>query len=92
MTPAIEASIPIYIRNTFEPELKGTRIYLSSPPEKRIIERTVCGFTTVDNISLLNIEGTGMIGVPGVAHRLFGALTKSDISVTSRSDIATASP
>lgn len=81
MTPAIEASIPIYIRNTFEPELKGTRIYLSSPPEKRIIERTVCGFTTVDNISLLNIEGTGMIGVPGVAHRLFGALTKSDISV-----------
>lgn len=81
MTPAIDGSIPIYIRNTFEPQHEGTRIYLSVPPEKRIIERSVCGFTTIDNISLLNIEGTGMIGVPGVAHRLFGALSKDNISV-----------
>ena len=35
-------------------------------------EKCVCGFSTVDNISLLNIEGTGMIGVPGIAQRLFG--------------------
>lgn len=38
-------------------------------------EKCVCGFSTVDNISLLNIEGTGMIGVPGIAQRLFGAFT-----------------
>lgn len=44
-------------------------------------ERTVCGFSTIDNISLLNIEGTGMIGVPGIAHRLFGALKAANISV-----------
>jgi aspartokinase/homoserine dehydrogenase 1 len=44
-------------------------------------EKCVCGFSTVDNISLLNIEGTGMIGVPGIAQRLFGALKSANISV-----------
>ena len=47
----------------------------------KVRERSVCGFTTVDGISLLNIEATGMIGVPGVAHRLFGALSTYNISV-----------
>ena len=37
-------------------------------------EKCVCGFSTVDNISLLNLEGTGMIGVPGIAQRLFGKM------------------
>lgn len=81
MEPAIESKIPIYIRNTFEPHLEGTRIYLPSTKEVKVRERSVCGFTTVDNISLLNIEGTGMIGVPGIAHRLFGALHTDHISV-----------
>jgi len=80
MEPAIESKIPIYIRNTFEPKLAGTRIYLPTK-EIKVRERSVCGFTTVDNISLMNIEGTGMIGVPGIAHRLFGALATNNISV-----------
>lgn len=81
MAPAITNNIPIYIRNTFEPEHKGTRISL--PPVKGQIlrEKCVCGFSTVDDISLLNIEGTGMIGVPGIAHRLFGSLKAANISV-----------
>lgn len=85
MAPAITDSIPIYIRNTFEPEHAGTRIYL--PPNKSgssggtYRETSVCGFSTVDDIALLNIEGTGMIGVPGIAHRLFGALKAANISV-----------
>ena len=81
MEPAIESKIPIYIRNTFEPHLAGTRIYLPNRKEIKIRERSVCGFTTIDNISLLNIEGTGMIGVPGIAHRLFGALNTANITV-----------
>ena len=39
-------------------------------------EKCVCGFSTVDNISLLNLEGTGMIGVPGIAQRLFGKISQ----------------
>lgn len=81
MAPAIDAKIPIFIRNTFEPEHEGTRIYLSPGKGQSQRERSVCGFTTVDGISLLNIEGTGMIGVPGIAHRLFGALKSAHISV-----------
>lgn len=95
MAPAIMSKIPIYIRNTFDPKHPGTRIFLSpyelseapqvseksSSRANPSRERSVCGFTTVDNICLLNIEGTGMIGVPGIAHRLFGALKNANISV-----------
>jgi aspartokinase/homoserine dehydrogenase 1 len=93
MAPAVMAKIPIYIRNTFEPHHKGTRIFLSPDPKKdqkdnekdlleeNLREKTVCGFTTVDNIALFNLEGTGMIGVPGIANRLFGALKNAQIAV-----------
>jgi aspartokinase/homoserine dehydrogenase 1 len=91
MAPAVMAKIPIYIRNTFEPQHKGTRIFLSPDPKKddkdkdkqeeNLREKTVCGFTTVDNIALFNLEGTGMIGVPGIANRLFGALKNAQIAV-----------
>lgn len=81
MAPAIEARIPIMIRNTFEPAHEGTRIFhhLSENAQRR--ESAVCGFTTVDGISLLNLEGTGMIGVPGIAHRLFGSLKAAGVPV-----------
>ena len=61
MSPAIDAKIPIFIRNTFEPGHEGTRIYLAPPKGQRGRERAVCGFTTVDDISLLNLEGTGTV-------------------------------
>ena len=76
MAPAVERTLPIYIRNTFKPEHPGTRIHatsLSSFPVK--------GLATIEGIALLNLEGTGMIGVPGTAHRLFGALRDEGISV-----------
>jgi len=60
MTPAVAASIPIFIRNTFNPSFPGTRIYVSS--ESTIDrEMCVCGFSTIDNMALLNLEG-GVMG------------------------------
>ncbi len=81
MTPAVAASIPIFIRNTFNPSFPGTRIFVSSAST---IDRDkcVCGFSTVDNMALLNLEGSGMIGVPGIANRLFGAIQQTGISVS----------
>jgi aspartokinase/homoserine dehydrogenase 1 len=76
MAPAIADGIPIWIKNTFRPEVSGTRISrttLSTQPVK--------GFATIENMALVNVEGTGMIGVPGVAFRLFGALREVDVSV-----------
>jgi len=76
MAPAIGRQIPIHIRNTFAPENPSTLICA-----KPASELTVKGITTIENIALVNIEGAGMIGVPGTAHRLFGAMREEGISV-----------
>ena len=76
MEPAVARDIPIYIRNTFAPEKHGTLICA-----KPISALRVKGITAVDPVALINLEGAGMIGVPGTAHRLFGALRDAGISV-----------
>ena len=76
LAPTVERDIPITIRNTFAPELPGTNIHLESADEG-----VVKGFSTVDDVALINLEGTGMIGVPGIARRLFDALESADVSV-----------
>jgi aspartokinase/homoserine dehydrogenase 1 len=76
MEPAVARDIPIYIRNTFAPQKRGTLI--CAHPKSAL---KVKGITTIDPVALVNLEGAGMIGVPGTAHRLFGALRDSGISV-----------
>jgi aspartokinase/homoserine dehydrogenase 1 len=76
MAPAVLKGIPIWIRNTFAPEKPGTLIC-----ERPVSSNTVKGITCIDRVALVNLEGTGMIGVPGTAHRLFGALREHGISV-----------
>jgi aspartokinase/homoserine dehydrogenase 1 len=76
MAPAVRKGIPIYIRNSFAPEKPGTLIC-----EKPQSSLAVKGITTIDRVALVNLEGAGMIGVPGTAHRLFGALRDHGISV-----------
>src|SRR5207244_8140093 len=48
---------------------------------RRVSSRAVKGITSIDGIALVNVEGAGMIGVPGTAQRLFGALREHGISV-----------
>src|SRR5690606_18889372 len=76
MAPAVDRAIPIYIRNSFNPSFPGTRIHLQGSSNF-----AVKGFATVESVALVNVEGTGMIGVPGTAQRLFGALREAGISV-----------
>jgi aspartokinase/homoserine dehydrogenase 1 len=76
MSPAVQRSIPIWIRNTFNTAAPGSLIGPASDPRQPIK-----GVTAVDDVALLNIEGAGMIGVPGTADRLFGALREANISV-----------
>lgn len=76
MAPAIARAIPVVIRNTFRPQHPGTRITAepsSDPPVK--------GVTTFSALALLDIEGAGMIGVPGTAERAFHALKAAGVSV-----------
>jgi aspartokinase/homoserine dehydrogenase 1 len=76
MAPAVEKRIPIWIRNTFAPEKPGTLIC-----ESPVSSHAVKGITSIERIALVNVEGAGMIGVPGTAERLFGALRDEGVSV-----------
>jgi len=76
MAPAVARQIPIWIKNTFAPQKAGTRI--AAEPNAA---QPVKGITSIDQVAMVNIEGAGMIGVPGTAHRLFGALREENISV-----------
>ncbi|MEX2125142.1 MAG: bifunctional aspartate kinase/homoserine dehydrogenase I [Woeseia sp.] len=75
--PAVDNDIPVLIRNTFAPERPGSRI-------KTDVRSTelIKGITAVSGMALVNVEGSGMIGVPGTADRLFAALRKAGVSVT----------
>jgi aspartokinase/homoserine dehydrogenase 1 len=74
MGPAVERSIPIYIRNSFNPDAPGTRIHVTGS------DRMVKGLSTVARVSLVNVEGTGLVAIPGLTHRLFAALNETGIS------------
>src|ERR1700744_1107232 len=76
MAPAVGGGIPIWIRNTFAPEKVGSLI--CAKPQSAL---PVKGLTSIEQVALINLEGAGMIGVPGTAHRLFGALREEGISV-----------
>jgi aspartokinase/homoserine dehydrogenase 1 len=75
--PAIDNDIAVIIRNSFHPEHPGSRISALAEPDGQIK-----GITAVGNMSLVNLEGTGMIGVPGTADRLFASLKDAGVSVT----------
>ncbi|KAL2954985.1 hypothetical protein AAZX31_18G002700 [Glycine max] len=75
--PVIRYGIPIIIRNVFNLSSSGTKICHPSiigDEDKQIFKNYVKGFTTIDNLALVNVEGTGMAGVPGTASAIFGAV------------------
>ena len=76
MAPLMQKEIPLYIRNTFNPESLGTSI---NSQQKNT--RAVKGISTIKDIALLNLEGTGMIGVPGIVNRLGNVLQQTNISI-----------
>ena len=76
MGPVVSKGIPVWIRSSFKPELRGSLISPGGDPRE-----PVKGITMVENVSMLSLEGSGMIGVPGTADRLFSALSKAQVSV-----------
>lgn len=75
--PALFKKIPIHIKNTFAPEDAGTLI--SSETEDK--PGAVRGISHIENISLLSLEGSGMVGIPGISKRFFEVLSQADVSV-----------
>lgn len=75
--PVLNANIPIWIKNTFEPDSFGT--YISN--ENQATTNPIKGITHIDKIALLTLEGSGMIGVAGSSKRLFETLSQQNINV-----------
>ena len=75
--PVMQAHIPIWIKNTFEPEHPGTLIENASPKDNHFIR----GISSIKDICLLSLEGAGMVAIPGFTKRLFDALAKKQISI-----------
>ena len=77
LQPLLDKNIEIHIKNTFEPDDPGTVISKSSKKNFR----WVTGITHIDSIKLLNIEGSGMVGIPGFSKRFFEILFQENINV-----------
>ena len=70
LQPLIEKEIPLVIKNTFDPEAEGTRIDKSGTSEGGN-GTVVKGVSHIEKVALINLEGSGMIGIPGFSKRLF---------------------
>lgn len=75
--PVMKKGIPVWVKNTFAPEDFGTLIEAESDVQNDIIR----GISSVSQICVLNLEGGGMVGIPGFSKRLFYALSKAKINV-----------
>lgn len=76
--PVYQKGIPVQIKNTLNPAGEGSLIRESQPNGK---DRPIKGISSISNISLITVQGLGMVGVTGISMRLFGALARENISV-----------
>ncbi|MES2669652.1 MAG: bifunctional aspartate kinase/homoserine dehydrogenase I [Pseudomonadota bacterium] len=80
MAPAMQAGLPILIRNSRNPAAPGTRIAADNPASTN--DSPVKGLSVVRDMAVLELSGAGLIGVPGTAERMFAALHAAGVSVT----------
>lgn len=79
--PVYHADIPLYIKNTFNPEAPGTLITRDIPAAVQPSRTPVRGISSINDTSLVTVSGLGMVGVKGINARIFSALTSAGVSV-----------
>lgn len=77
MGPAVKFGIPIHIRNTLNPSAPGTLISGDISQHGT----PITGMASIQNMALMNVQGGGMIGVTGIAARIFGALARTRVNI-----------
>ncbi|UOQ97858.1 bifunctional aspartate kinase/homoserine dehydrogenase I [Hymenobacter sp. 5317J-9] len=75
--PVMRRGIPLWIKNTFAPDDYGTLVEVEPPRTPAVVQ----GISSIGNLTLLNLEGSGMVGIPGFSMRLFAALARERINV-----------
>lgn len=83
MVPAVERNIPLLIKNSLNPSAPGTLIAAGSGLASASAAggRAVTGIASISGISLVNIEGGGMMGIPGFAARIFSVLAREGVNI-----------
>jgi aspartate kinase len=76
--PVVELGITLRVKNTFNPTQQGTRIV----SDQESVSGVIKAVTVIRGQTLITLEGRGMLGVPGVAARAFGAVARMHISVS----------
>ncbi|MDG1803641.1 bifunctional aspartate kinase/homoserine dehydrogenase I [Flavicella sp.] len=76
--PVLKKEIPMVIKNTFDADAAGTYISKNNNESKTLIK----GISHINEVSLITLEGNGMIGIPGFSKRLFETLSQEKINVT----------
>ena len=79
--PLRSRSIPLHIKNTFRPAGAGTVVTAGTSGTDESPTAAVVGIASIPSVTLMRLEGDGMVGVPGIAMRLFGALARRGVSV-----------
>lgn len=77
--PVLHKNIPILVKNTFNPEHKGTLI--DAYPDAERASGAIKGISSIDDIALATLQGVGMAGIAGISRRLFGSLAMADVNV-----------
>ena len=75
--PAMSKQIPLFIRNTFNPSFEGTLVSQTTDPDGRDVK----GISSIDEIALLTLQGSGLFGATGTAGKLFSALAQAKVNV-----------
>lgn len=77
LRPVIEKNLPVFIKNTMNPSAPGTRIARDAAPK----DRPITGIASVDDVSMITIEGGGMVGMPGIASRIFASVARTGANI-----------
>ncbi|MFT4663703.1 MAG: aspartokinase/homoserine dehydrogenase 1 [Polaribacter sp.] len=77
LLPALHKNIPLYIKNTFNPTFEGTHI----SSKVKMDGQDVRGISSINDISLMTLQGSGLFGIPGIAARLFNSLALAKVNI-----------
>ncbi len=81
LQPVMTRNIPVWIKNTFAPEDAGTLVLNNERSAAQADGNIIRGISSINNLALLSLEGSGMVGIPGFSKRLFEALSNEQINV-----------
>ncbi|MCH5714869.1 aspartate kinase [Niabella hibiscisoli] len=81
LQPVMTRNIPVWIKNTFAPEDAGTLVLNNERSAAHSDGSIIRGISSINNLALLSLEGSGMVGIPGFSKRLFEALSNEQINV-----------